>query len=71
METSILTSTKELLGVPTVQDVFDTDIITHINSAFSVLNQLGIGPAEGFMIEDDAADWSAYLPADDELTQKS
>ena len=35
-----------------------------INSAFSVLNQLGVGPAEGFRIEDDSAVWSDFI-ADD------
>ena len=58
MEQSILKSTKKILGIAEDYDVFDLDIITHINSAFSTLTQLGVGPAEGFMIQDDAAVWT-------------
>jgi hypothetical protein len=57
MEASILTSTKKILGVGEEYEVFDLDILTHINSAFSVLQQLGIGPVEGFMIEDKTVTW--------------
>lgn len=58
---SILDSTKKILGLDPEYDVFDVDIITHINSAFFTLNQLGVGPVEGFMIEDDTTTWSEYL----------
>lgn len=59
----ILDSIKKLLGLDADYDAFDVDIITHINMAFSNLNQLGIGPVEGFMIEDDTAPWDAFLGA--------
>ncbi len=58
MEQSILTSTKKTLGVSANYTAFDLDIITHINSALSTLNQLGVGPIGGFMIEDSSSDWS-------------
>jgi hypothetical protein len=58
MENSILTSTKQILGVNEDYDVFDLDIITHINSSFAIANQLGVGP-DGFMIEDDLPEWSS------------
>ena len=61
---SILTSIKKLLGITEDYKHFDEDIIVCINSAFSVLNQLGVGPAEGFRIEDDSAVWSDFI-ADD------
>lgn len=61
MEDSILTSVKKVLGLTKDYTVFDLDIIIHINSVFAILNQLGIGPAEGFVIEDDAPTWSEYL----------
>lgn len=64
METSILTSTKKILGIAEDYTVFDLDVITHINSAFSTLTQLGVGPAEGFMIEDEVAEWLDF-EADD------
>jgi hypothetical protein len=62
MEQSILISTKKILGIAEDYTVFDLDIITHINTAFSTLTQLGVGPAEGFMIEDDTAVWSDFIP---------
>ena len=49
---SILTSIKKLLGITEEYEHFDPDIIMHINSVFSVLTQLGVGPAEGFRIEE-------------------
>lgn len=61
MESSILKSTKKLLGVSAEDEVFDQDILTHINSAFSTLTQVGVGPAEGFRIEDDEPVWVDFL----------
>lgn len=60
METSILTSTKKVLGIEEDNTDFDLDVITLVNSAFSTLTQLGVGPSEGFMIEDASADWSEF-----------
>ena len=64
---SILTSIKKLLGITEEYTDFDPDIIMHINSVFMVLSQLGVGPAEGFRIEDDSAIWSDYITDDDNL----
>jgi len=61
LEQSILTSTKKILGISPDDTSFDLDIITHINSAFSTLSDLGVGPAEGFVIEDETAQWDSYL----------
>lgn len=60
MEESILKSVKKILGIYPDDDSFDLDIITHINSAFSVLHQLGVGPVEGFSIEDEEAVWDDF-----------
>ena len=59
---NILSSTKKLLGIPTEETAFDSDIIMHINSVFMILNQLGIGPSDGFTISDDYALWSDFIP---------
>lgn len=67
MEQSILTSTKKVLGIAADYTAFDLDIITHINAAFSTLTQLGVGPAEGFMIEDADAEWYDYIENDIQL----
>lgn len=71
MEQSILTSTKKILGIAEDYTVFDLDIITHINSAFSTLTQLGVGPADGFMIEDESALWTDFDPVDDHFNYNS
>jgi hypothetical protein len=44
---------------------FDHDILTHINAAFSHLQQLGIGPEAGYTITDDDPEWEDYLPDTD------
>ncbi|QAU06249.1 hypothetical protein SEA_RICKMORE_14 [Gordonia phage Rickmore] len=64
MSESILNSTKKILGIDADYDVFDMDVIMHINSAFSTLHQLGLGPEEGFMIEDESAEWGDLLEDD-------
>lgn len=61
MDSSILTSIKKLLGVAEEDTSFDQDIIMHINTVFAILAQLGVGPANGFSIEDYGAIWSDYL----------
>ena len=62
--TSILTSIKKLLG-PTEDDTsFDTDIIIHINTALFRLNQLGVGPSEGYFITDKEQAWADFLGAE-------
>lgn len=60
MEESILKSTKKILGIDADYTHFDLDIITHINAAFSLLNQLGVGPVEGFSILDHTEGWSDF-----------
>ena len=63
MENSILTSVKKLIGFAEDYTAFDDDLLIHINSVFSTLTQLGIGPVEGFMIEDATATWDDYITA--------
>ena len=58
---SILTSIKKLLGITEDYEHFDQDVIIHINSALSVLTQLGVGPEAGFFIEDSSAIWSDFV----------
>lgn len=61
---SILISIKKLLGIGAEYNVFDTDIIIHINTAFSTLSDLGVGPSGGFSINDDKTTWSSYIQDD-------
>ena len=59
---SILTSVKKLLGIAEEYEHFDADLIMHINSVFMILNQLGVGPSEGFTISDKLTIWSDFMP---------
>jgi hypothetical protein len=67
MEDSILISTKKILGIAEDYTAFDLDIITHINTTFSTLTQLGVGPSEGFMIEDESAVWDDFVSDDNQF----
>jgi hypothetical protein len=64
---SILTSTKKTLNLAEEYTVFDQDVIMHINSTLSTLWQLGVGPTQGYMIEDKEATWDAFLGSDPRL----
>ena len=64
---SILTSIKKLLGIDEEYTQFDDDIIMHINSVFLNLTQLGVGPSEGFLIEDDTATWEDFIGDSNQL----
>lgn len=61
---SILNDTKKILGVDAADTAFDIDILMHINSVFATLNQLGIGPEQGFAIENATPTWNAFLGSD-------
>lgn len=58
---SILTSIKKLLGIEEDYTQFDADIIPHINTALMTLNQLGVGPENGFAIQDKTTVWTDFI----------
>lgn len=58
---SILTSVKKICNVDDAYTAFDLDFVLQINSVFAILNQLGIGPDDGFEIEDKTTTWDEYL----------
>ena len=61
MSNSILTTVKKAVGGIIEEDEsFDTDIIMHINTVLSQLTQLGVGPEDGFQIEDKTATWTDF-----------
>lgn len=61
---SILNSVKKILGLAEDYTAYDVDVLMHINAAFSVVNQLGVGPEEGFFIENATPVWDDLgLPA--------
>ncbi len=60
--TSILTSVKKYLGITEEYDVFDPDIISDINTVFTTLYQMGVGPKEApFEINDSSSEWSEFI----------
>lgn len=67
MSDSILNTTKKILGIEANYTAFDEDIMVHINSVFATLNQMGIGPVDGFWIDDSAATWDSFTMGDRKL----
>lgn len=59
---SILTSVKKTLGITEDYTHFDMDLIIHINTAISILTQIGVGPPEGFLINGPNSKWSDWIP---------
>lgn len=58
---SILVSIKKLLMISEEYTFYDVDIILHINSVFSTLFQLGVGPQnKQFRIKDEKALWKDF-----------
>lgn len=58
---SILTSIKKLLGIDENYTHFDPDLIMHINSVFSILTQMGVGPTNGFSIAGSSERWDEFI----------
>lgn len=58
---SILNSIKKRLGISEEYEHFDDDIIMDINSVFSILTQMGVGPSTGFIISDQDAEWTDFM----------
>lgn len=65
MEASILKSVKKVLNLPSDYTAFDEDVLLHMNSAFSTLSQLGVGPSGGITVDSDTITWDELsLPPD-------
>lgn len=61
MTNSILDDVKLQLGIDETDDSFDPQVIDAINTVFDILNQIGVGPTDGFYIEDNTTTWDSYL----------
>lgn len=61
MNDSILNSVKLQLGILPEYTVFDQQLILAINTAFSILHQLGVGPKDGYAIEDESNRWDEVV----------
>lgn len=64
MQDSILMTIRKLVCGDPYADHFDTDLLVHINACFSILNQLGVGPENGFVVTDETQSWSSYSDND-------
>lgn len=60
MANSILDDIKKAIGLAPTYTAFDDTVILHINTVFSILNGLGVGPTSGFSIGDNTVTWDAY-----------
>jgi len=67
MVDSILDDTKQICGLEPNYTHYDLDIILHINSVFSTLNQLGAGPPDGFEITGSDEVWDDFTGGDPKL----
>lgn len=58
---SILKSIRRMIGPDEDYEHFDTDLIVHINAAFSRLCQLGVGPEMPFHVHGIEETWSQFM----------
>lgn len=66
MDEGILVSVKKMLGIEDCCDSFDNELMIHINSALSVLYQLGV-PANSYAISLSNETWSDIFELDDTI----
>ncbi len=67
IKNSILNDIKSMLGPTYDDDSFDTDIIIYINSIFTILRQLGVGPSTGYRITNKDNIWSEFVKDEEML----
>lgn len=61
MNESIFLTVKKFIGFEEDYNAFDSDLLIFINSALSILAQLGVGPANGFKITGASEQWSDFI----------
>ena len=64
MAESILQTIKRMIGPSMLSNEFDTDLVVHINSVLFDLNELVVGPREGFVVTGDTETWEDFLGED-------
>lgn len=60
MESSILKFIRKKVGGEVECTAFDEDILSLINMAFGFLTQIGVGPKEGFVVENELTRWEDF-----------
>ena len=61
MEDSILETIKKMLDIADEDTAFDTDVIMHINAALAELIHVGVGPQDGYRIQDKTETWGEFV----------
>lgn len=59
MEKSILNTAKKVLGMDETFSAFDEDVLVHVNAAFAILNQLGVGTPD-FVVQNNSQYWDDF-----------
>lgn len=67
MESKILDDIRQLLGTD-VDEVFDTDLLIHINTFLSDMTQVGVGPETGMIVTKNTT-WNDFITNDVLLPQ--
>lgn len=58
---SILGSVRKMIGgIAEDESPFDPDLIIHINSVFTIVNQLGVGPKVPYSIKGEDETWADF-----------
>lgn len=65
MEESILMTVRKACQVPEWDSGFDTELIIHTNTILMRLNQLGVGPKNGFYITGTEETWASFVGSDE------
>lgn len=64
MTDSILESIKDASGISIDDAAFDAELLLHINTAFVVLREIGVGPETPFVVSDYSATWHEFINDD-------
>ena len=67
MEENILTSIKTQLAIMPEDESYDRELLIFINAAIARLTQLGVGPVQGFAVNE-YTNWSEFVT---DITQTS
>lgn len=65
-EETILESIRDYVGIQKEVDAFDQELILHINNAFSILYQIGVGKGRAFRLEEGLT-WSELFSDYDDV----
>jgi len=67
LNASILDDIKKMLGIQPDYEYFDQELIIFINSAFSKIHQLGVGPDRPYAITSSENTWNEFMKDKDYL----